>query len=163
MYTRLTYTLFVAFILTTACPLRAEQDDPWSITLFRSRCYGSCPNYEITIFANGRVKYNGYHWVEVKGVMEGHIDPSRLLPLFEKMREIGFWSYFNGATQRMLPNGDVTYTNLALDVSQFWIRAIGPNGSRKITFWQEKPLNELGSLIDSTADDARWIGHSLHQ
>jgi hypothetical protein len=125
-------------------------------------CYGSCPNYEITIFASGRVRFKGLNWVETKGVVESHVEPALLQPLFDKMGEIKFWTFCDRDTQKVTQNGDVVLTEIPLDAPTFWIRAIGSGGSKKIEFLQQEPLKQLGTLIDSISGDSKWIGTPNH-
>ena len=46
------------------------------ITLQRTACFGACPVYTVSIYADGTVAYNGERFVEVEGTQTGSIDPA---------------------------------------------------------------------------------------
>src|SRR5258705_64772 len=42
-------------------------------TIHRTVCYGTCPQYTITVYRDGDVEYDGDQYVIVKGKATGHI------------------------------------------------------------------------------------------
>ena len=67
--------VWTALVVVLAVPVPfCAQDDAnladFSITLKRTACLGSCPDYEVTILGNGRVRYQGNAYVRVEGVRE---------------------------------------------------------------------------------------------
>lgn len=62
------------------------------ITLERTRCFGACPVYKLTIFSDGRVDYEGIKYVRRIGKATGHISRARLNDLVEEFTNI---YYFN--------------------------------------------------------------------
>lgn len=45
-----------------------------SVTLFRGRCFGVCPSYEVTLYGDGRVVWKGIAFVEAPGERPYRID-----------------------------------------------------------------------------------------
>ena len=43
-------------------------------------CLGTCPMYEIYVFENGRVLFNGREYTRARGVVESRIEPSGYTP-----------------------------------------------------------------------------------
>src|SRR5262249_27782579 len=72
------------------------------ITLERTRCYGSCPAYSVTLRGDGSVEYAGEIGVDIPGRQAGRIDPSRVIELTKSAESIGFFtmksSYFEDCT-----------------------------------------------------------------
>jgi uncharacterized protein DUF6438 len=62
------------------------------ITLRRTACFGPCPVYKLTIFADGRVLYEGISQVKKKGKAKGRISSAKLEELIEEFENI---YYFN--------------------------------------------------------------------
>ena len=55
-----------------------------TIALERTECFGSCPAYTITLYASGRVTFDGVAWVRTKHG-EGHVLPSEVEGLFRRL------------------------------------------------------------------------------
>jgi hypothetical protein len=62
------------------------------ITLERTRCFGACPVYKLTIFSDGRVSYEGIKYVRKIGKATGHISRAKLNDLVGEFTNI---YYFN--------------------------------------------------------------------
>jgi hypothetical protein len=114
----------------------------------------------VTLFADGRVRFEGLAWVKVKGVSNGHIDPISLEPLFEKIRAMDYRNFCNSAHQEVLPNGNVVIKDRVFDAPVSTVTIIGPGGKKSIDTVLDfaKPVDELDALIDSVSGDAQWIG-----
>ena len=62
------------------------------ITLERTICFGTCPIYKLTIFSDGRVRYEGKKYVKKIGVAQGRISRRNLEELVLQFNNI---YYFN--------------------------------------------------------------------
>lgn len=62
------------------------------VTLERTRCFGACPVYKLTIFSDGRVDYEGIKYVRKIGKATGHISRARLNDLVGEFTNV---DYFN--------------------------------------------------------------------
>ncbi|WP_288379512.1 DUF6438 domain-containing protein [uncultured Massilia sp.] len=51
------------------------------VYLARSACYGTCPVYEIDVFADGRVRYTGEEHVKTTGTHEARLSPHAVTQL----------------------------------------------------------------------------------
>jgi len=60
---------------------------PWPVDGFevvylaRSACYGTCPVYDVEVFADGRVRYTGEEHVKATGVHETRLSPHAVTEL----------------------------------------------------------------------------------
>jgi hypothetical protein len=67
--------------------------DDFSITLTRVGCLGSCPDYEVTILGNGRVRYQGHAYVLAEGVRERTIPIANVQKLVKRLRDEHFFQW----------------------------------------------------------------------
>ena len=65
----------------------------FSINLKRVGCVGSCPDYEITILGNGRVRYQGNAYVRVEGVRERAIPIPNVQKLVRRLQDEKFFEW----------------------------------------------------------------------
>ena len=65
----------------------------FSIVLKRLGCLGSCPDYEVTIWGNGRVRYEGHAYVRVKGVREHTIPMPNVQKLVRQLQDDEFFHW----------------------------------------------------------------------
>jgi hypothetical protein len=72
--------------------VRVPFPQPWdlreaSVQLRRTRCYGTCPDYQVAISGDGTVRFSGHNFVLIPGDHIAHIAPDavrRLIADFEK-------------------------------------------------------------------------------
>lgn len=57
-----------------------------SITLSRSGCYGTCPSYQVTLFGDGRVHWQGHGFVEILGERIYQIDSGLAAKVLQRFR-----------------------------------------------------------------------------
>lgn len=63
------------------------------ITLERTRCYGNCPVYSLTLYKNGTVIYVGEYYVKEEGLRIGNISTQKLEYLMDYIPSLGFFSF----------------------------------------------------------------------
>lgn len=56
----------------------------------RTPCYGTCPSYTATIFADGRVEYDGQRFVKLLGKHTLRLPPATVQELLAEAKRIGF-------------------------------------------------------------------------
>jgi Domain of unknown function (DUF6438) len=62
------------------------------ITLERTACFGRCPNYKITIHADGTVIYEGKRHVKKTGEARGRLTREQVKELVSEVEKIGYFS-----------------------------------------------------------------------
>lgn len=77
--------------------VRVPFPQPWdlreaSVQLRRTRCYGTCPDYQITIAGNGTVRFSGYGLVLIPGDHVAHIAPDAVRGLIADFEKADFFS-----------------------------------------------------------------------
>jgi hypothetical protein len=56
----------------------------------RTFCFGPCPVYKVTVFAAGRVTYDGEEWVKIKGHREGRLSAGQMRELDAVFEKFGY-------------------------------------------------------------------------
>lgn len=77
-------------------PLDAQPNSAPSdflLTLTRVGCLGECPDYEVTIHGDGRVRYEGREYVRVKGIRERSIPIRDVKKLIQKLQDEHFFEW----------------------------------------------------------------------
>lgn len=82
-------------------------------TLERTECHGFCPVYEVSIYRDGAVEYQGTRHVKVVGPATGHVDPAQIAALdqlFQSHGYLGFQDSYTAHTVTDLPSIKTSYT-----------------------------------------------------
>ena len=117
------------------------------ITLDRTVCFGSCPDYALTIYGNGTVTYDGRNFVAVTGERTGTIAPEDVRGLVKNFYDIDYFSlrdeYIDQVTD--LPT---TTTSIRID-GRF----------KEIVDYYGAPeaLRQLENRIDEIANSDIWV------
>jgi hypothetical protein len=130
------------------------------ITLARSVCFGTCPNYKLTIYSDGKVSYEGIRFVKKVGKASGRISRAQLDELVMEFTNI---YYFN------LPDsfqpGDKTCPEAATDMPSATTSLTWRGRSKKITHYYGcsgpstlELLTNLEKKIDETVNVEKWTG-----
>jgi hypothetical protein len=118
----------------------ANGQDDVVIRLERSPCFGDCPSYVVSIFANGRVRYEGR---SVDGRPDAQLAPEQVDELVRQLRDNGFFDLCNLTEQRVSH-----FPSMSIEL---WD---GPHAKRVEAYlgnWFETvALREFGALIDHT-------------
>ncbi|MBZ0287154.1 MAG: DUF6438 domain-containing protein, partial [Anaerolineae bacterium] len=80
-------------VVGTAAVSAQEPASEPVITLERTACFGTCPVYSVSIFADGTVNYNGTDFVSVTGEQTNQIDPATVSQMVEAMTESGYFEW----------------------------------------------------------------------
>jgi hypothetical protein len=138
-----------------------------SVTLKRGACFGSCPDYQVTISGNGAVRfstaeeaipgasevhreYNGYG-VLWPGVHSAQIDPVDARKLIDRFRQIGFLGLRDD------------YSCSVTDQSATQLALVAPGVRKIVTDYvgecvgMPRAVSLLEGEIDRLAGTARWV------
>ncbi len=74
---------------TAASPTPPAQAGP-VLVFQRTPCYGTCPAYTATVFADGRVEYEGQRFVPVLGKHPLRLPPATVADMLAEAQRIGF-------------------------------------------------------------------------
>ena len=139
-----------------------------SITLQRSACYGSCPDYRVTVHGDGLVefdtgddhftgtaaevhlKYNG-HNVLLPGRHSAHVDPAVATRLIDRFRAAHFFGLRNAYVYSATDNPTQRLTVRVGNVSKTVTDYIGTHAG------MPQEVSDLEDAVDEAAGSARWI------
>jgi hypothetical protein len=128
------------------------------ITLERGACFGTCPVYKLSIFADGRVEYEGKEFVKREGKATGRITPAALKELLREFEKIDYLklddSYEVGS--KNCPEGwtddSSAITSLDREGKKKTIRHY--HGCRGLAILDQ--LTALENKIDQVVNTKRW-------
>lgn len=127
------------------------------IQLERTRCYGSCPAYKLTIHGDGRVEYEGKDNVKMKGKKDGHIDRGdvkRIVSEFDKAKYFLLDQY----TEEHCPSCRLC-TDMPTVITEIRVKGV----SHKVDHYHgcacaPKALWDLEEIVDKIARTEQWTG-----
>ena len=145
-------------------PLTRESAVPQSITLERSRCFGVCPAYRLTVDHGGNVSFASLNPGDSARAGSGRVAPSVLDSLYARAVRIGFFalpdtlmgnSTFCSRYATDLPGATVT-----IDTNAGTKSVNDYHGCAANTPAASGTLNELRifeAAIDTLTQSSRWI------
>lgn len=157
---------FFAFLLLSIATLPASAQttaipSDMVITMERTVCFGTCPDYKLTIKANGRVTFRGGRFTKTKGTATSRISRESLLGLVAEFDRVDLNSFADDYSEG--GNCESYITDLPSEII-----SIRRNGKTKLVNHyfgctgaavQKKlePLTELGKMIDRITNSKRWV------
>jgi hypothetical protein len=138
----------------TGCASAAQQSPvpkDFSVTLERSICFGWCPDYRVSVAADGLVRYEGRTAVAVRGSATRNIsrtDVARLYHAFEAANIFAF---------------DDKYRSRATDLPTYRLSFMADGRSKTITDYggrmigMPQAITELEKMVDDVAGTERWV------
>ncbi len=147
--------LLAAPTMFAGCKRATPSRDPQSalITVRRTRCYGFCPAYSVTVAGDGRVKYAGEYYVDIPGVQTSNIAPEKVKLLLTAFDEIHFLSLDSKYTSYCTDN-PTTYVSLAVDGKSKVVENYFCDNGASAT---QIALEKLARQVDETTNVGQWI------
>lgn len=89
--------LAVCVCLLAACKTQEASQvsvaDDFLLRITRTPCYGTCPDFTMTVDANGNVAYTGRNFVDNLGMYSKRISRKQVKQLVQILEEGKFWEY----------------------------------------------------------------------
>jgi hypothetical protein len=153
--------LLYAFIGPSALGVQRAIPADTSITLIRTNCFYTCPDYAVTISADGNVLFEGKANVKVKGRAQIRISLEKVQALIAAFEKAKFFSLKN---RYVLPedgcrvySGDSPSATLSIVIGGK-TKSIDHNlGCRQKKGNSVRALIELENQIDDLTNTAQWI------
>ncbi len=130
------------------------------ISLRRTPCFGKCPVYQIQVYSDGSLRYEGVQFTERLGTYFGKLAPERIQAVFDLAEKIGFQQlaeeYPSGDIRIMdLPSAIVFLRYGSLEKQVVNRNHANPEveGEREIV----DKLNELQATVDALLTDLPLI------
>ncbi len=130
-----------------------------SITLERTRCFGFCPAYRLSIARDGAVRFQSLNPGD-STVATDRIAPAAFDALAREAERIGFRSYPD-----VIREDDELCGPMATDLPGAKVTIQGPEGSKTVDDYygchgrneRLSQLRRFESRIDSVTGSARWV------
>lgn len=135
--------------------------DDLQITLERSACYGTCPDYSLSITADGRVVFEGRRFTKTEGKAETKVDQNVLKQIIAEFEKADFFKLKDRYVEETDGCGEVWTDNPSESIS---IKLNGKTkevrhyfGCRKVSGNDLERITDLGEKIDSLVNSAQWV------
>jgi hypothetical protein len=124
------------------------------ITLQRTICFGTCPEYTVTLRDDGTVTYSGRQFVKTPGTHTWKIDPGAVRALAREMEAAGFFEMKDAYTARVTDH-PTTYTTLKIGTRSKRIQdyVAGPQALKDI----EAKIDEVSGVRKYVSPDSRLV------
>ena len=117
------------------------------ITLDRTACFGSCPDYALTIYGNGTVIYEGRNFVAVTGKRTGSIAPEDVRELVKNFYDIDYFSLRDEYVDQVT---DLPTTTTSIRIDGRFKEIVDYYGA-------PEALRQLEYRIDEIANSDIWV------
>jgi len=87
------------------------------ITIKRGACYGRCPQYSMSIKANGDVEFEGIKDTTVNGKTSGTIAPDEVKGLIAEFEKIGFFELDDQYNEQNCPNSATDQSTVIISLT----------------------------------------------
>ena len=141
----------IALALVAVLPAAAQDSQP-VITLARTACFGACPVYTVSIYADGSITYNGERFVDVEGEQTGSIDPAAVDQLVAGFEAAGYFDWNDEYTDMHITDQSTITTSVTRDGETKQIVHYLGDSSAPVA------LAYLENWIDEAANTQQWTG-----
>lgn len=122
------------------------------ITLTRTMCYGSCPDYTLTIASDGgggKVTFDGHYYTRVTGTATATISQAQLSELAREVIKADYFSLND------------SYSENVTDLPTYTLNVQMGGRSKQVCDYGTGPrrLGILMDRIDQIVNTEQWIGH----
>lgn len=129
-----------------------------TIRLERTQCYGTCPEYTVTIHGDGLVEYVGKQHVKIKESKNGRIDPAAIKNLATQFAQARFLSQPGDDYSRAKCKCRFC-TDMATAIVEINLGSL----SHRVNHYYgcgcpRRALFDLESAIDKAANSEQWTG-----
>jgi len=132
---------------TQTTPSGPASTETIEITLQRTTCFGTCPEYMVTLRGDGTVTYSGRQFVRTPGTHTWKIDPAAVRALAREMETAGFFELMNEYTS-LITDNPTTYTTLKIG-----------NRAKKVKNYISGPvkLKDIEAKIDEVSGVLKYV------
>lgn len=137
------YFFYFFFFISCSINLKPTLDTVPIVKMKRSACYGTCPQYTVTIYEDGLIVYNGVRFVKRIGCFFSHLESDQVEVIISQIKSMSFFELKN------------IYLSPVTDIPSVITEVCLDGKSHKVVDRLEGPENlknfytQLDSLIDS--------------
>ncbi len=132
-------------------PLPRVAADKVHIALLRTACYGRCPIYQVDIYGDGRVVYDGRRFVNVLGKHTTRVGRAEVAKLVERLRVADIWS-MRAAYVGLITDAPTYYLTLEMGAETHLLQDyVGAMAG------MPGVVSEFEDAIDEVAKSDQWL------
>ncbi|WP_235297006.1 DUF6438 domain-containing protein [Portibacter marinus] len=113
-------------------------------------CLGQCPVYSITIYNNGKVKYDGINFTEPKGIYESELNEAQIekaRQLISEVNLVKMYSRYPGSVDMIK---DVARTNLVISDGEIKFSTV-------ISYGEPESLKNVQEYLEQLVKELSWV------
>tara|TARA_B100000902_G_C27134971_1_gene825560 strand:- start:459 stop:830 length:372 start_codon:yes stop_codon:yes gene_type:complete len=110
----------------------------------RTACYGTCPQYQVSIYNNGDVKYEGLNFVEKIGCYSSSISRNKINNIKDQINNVNFFS-LDSVYNAPMTDVPSVILEVNLDCKSFQVvdRFNGPKGLKEFQKFIDLIVNSI--------------------
>ena len=85
------FTSFIIIISSCSLIKKKIQTSNIFLSMKRTPCYGTCPQYQVTIFSNGLIKYEGKRFVDKIGCFHSKLSRKKIENIVSLVNKINYF------------------------------------------------------------------------
>ena len=120
------------------------------ITLERTACFGACPVYQLIVYGDGTVVYEGTEFVRVIGIRTTVISQEKVRQLVSEFEGINYFALSDSYEDYMATDLPFAITSIRIDGSTKTVRHYHGDLSAP------EELTTLENRIDEIVDSSQW-------
>ena len=125
------------------------------IGLEHTMCPGACPDYSLFIHGDGKIVYEGRHYVAAKGRHGGQPSRAKVKQLLDEFYRIGYFS-LKDRYDAVASDGAITKPSILADGRKKEIVNCLPSQA-------PEDLYQLEKMIDEISQSKRWVRNRSDQ
>jgi (2Fe-2S) ferredoxin len=146
------FSVLIALVLLAGFPIAAQEVNDVRLTLERTACFGVCPVYTVTIYADGTVIYEGTNFVDITGKQTANIGPETVDRIVAIFAEAGYFTWEDEYTQMLVTDLPSAITSVTHEGETKRIVRYEGDDTAPIE------LPYLERWIDEIASTSQWVG-----
>lgn len=105
------FSMFLLVLIMGCKSVQTQSDAAPVIVMTKTPCMGTCPDYDISVFTDGRVVLNARQFLDLTGTFEAKLEKEKLENLIAMFENSGFDSFEKSykSNRTDLPTTTVTF------------------------------------------------------
>ena len=117
------------------------------ISLSKTPCFGVCPSFNFTVFANGTAQYQGKENVKLKGEFKAKISKNEINQLLNEASSLGYFSLNDKYDNELVTDlpSTITFLNISGKAKKVVCR-----------YECDDRIKKVNKMIDALIENTKW-------
>jgi len=120
------------------------------VSMRKGPCLGHCPVYSITIYNNGKVKYDGLNFVDLEGIYESTLSEEQKKQAKRLIGEVDLLKMYSRYPGSVNMVSDVARTNLTISNGDLKFSTV-------ISYGEPESLKNVQSYLEQLVKELSWV------